>query len=427
MFEQIEKVSEGLRKEAFINTKSALTFDDVWMVPRFSSLKSRDEVDLTSEIFKGCFVKHPIAASCMDTVCEKDMLVAMARSGGTGMIHRGCSAQQQQKMFREALIEYYNGDRDADYIPTFGYAISCGTWKERLDNLKLAIEYFKDNCSYNVFPNIFVCLDVAHAHNSHYKETLIKVNDYCNNNFGFKVHILAGTIATPQAAEYLYEYCGGLRCGVGSGSACLTRIVTGFGVPLFSSLIECSEVCHDLGITCWADGGIRGSADMVKALGVGADALVVGGMLAATSASPAEKIYSPGEYEKWLIEQQKEINENRYKYPNYNNIQFYETPDQIQKMISDRKITHVRYRGMASKEAQEDFSEKRKSGYYVEGDSFLVDYRGDTIEFIDQMLRGVKSGFAYAGAYNLKEFLDLATYRIATFAGLQEAKPHGKK
>lgn len=419
MFEQIEKVSEGLKKESFINNKSALAFDDVWMVPRYSSLKSRDEVDLTSEIFKGCFVKHPIVASCMDTVCEKDMLVAMAKSGGTGMLHRGCTPEEQQKIFREALIEYYNGDRDVNYTPTFGYAISCGTWKERLDNLKLAIDYFKDNCSYNVFPNIFVCLDVAHAHNSHYKEILIKVNDYCNNNFieEERPFILAGTIATPQAAEFLYEYCGAIRCGVGSGSACLTRIVTGFGVPLFSSLIECSGVCHDLGITCWADGGIRSSADMTKALGVGADALVLGGMLAATSASPAEKIYSPGEYEKWL-------NSQIIKNPDVSYVEF---PYQIDKMISERKITHVRYRGMASKDAQEDFSEKRKSGYYVEGDSFLVDYKGDTIEFIEQMLRGVKSGFAYAGAYNLKEFVDLATYRIATFAGLQEAKPHGKK
>lgn len=405
------ETSLGLSKDVFLNNKAALTFDDVWMVPQYSEVESRDSVDLSTEIFKACPVKHPLISTCMDAVTESDMLVEMVKSGGSGMIHRGCTPDSQGKMFLKAaeILRDTVEQRDLNYPFVLGFAVSCGTWKERIVEFEKVVDEFPSN-------SYFVCLDVAHAHTKKYKEILQQIYEYVNSSSKVrrKINILAGTIATPEAAEYLYEFCDGIRVGVGSGSACTTRIQTGHGVPLFQSIIETSQICHDLGITCWADGGIRTSGDMVKALAVGADALVLGGVLTSTSASPAEKIYDDAEVMSIFQDLQ---------HKQYTRI----TRDDIEKEKSKLTPIAVKYRGMASKDAQATFSEKRKSGYYVEGEAFEMPYTGQTSEVVSNFLNGVRSGLSYSGSFDLTEFRQKARFRMATFAGLQEAKPHGKK
>lgn len=409
---EIEKYSSGLHKDVFVNGKAALTFDDVWMVPQFSDIASRDDVDLSYEIFDGFKVENPLVATCMDTVCGSEMLIEMALCGGTGMLHRGCSPKEQGNMLYDVGNTLWSIDHKHKYPYVVGYAVSCGSWKDRIIEFQNVVNQFPSN-------NYFICLDVAHAHTSMYKETLKNLYDYCQAYFDKPIKILAGTIATPQAAEYLYEYCDGIRVGVGSGSACSTRINTGHGVPLFQSLIETAEVCHDLGIKCFADGGLRTAGDMVKALAVGADALDLGGVLAPTSKSPAEKIY---DYERTpeypiLCERLKQISPH--------------PQDAIRRMAileENKKIVAVRYRGMASADAQKDYSEKtRKSGYYVEGESFEMPYMGETSDIVDGFLKGIRSGLSYTGAHNIQELRDKARFRTSTFAGLAEAKPHGKR
>lgn len=411
MNEFIDKINRygiGLTKEAFVNGKAALTFDDVWMVPQFSDVQSRDEVDLGWDIFDG-YKCLPVNATCMDTVCGSEMLTEMVRIGGTGMLHRGCSPDEQGDMLYKSLKTTCDNGlarsqtlTGLDFI--FGYAVSCGSWQERLKNFEFAIKRIQDNSSLSDRFKYYICLDVAHAHTSMYLETLKNLYEYCKI-YQVPVKILAGTIATPQGAEYLYEYCDGVRVGVGSGSACTTRINTGHGVPLFQSLIETAEVCHDLGITCFADGGLRTSGDMVKALAVGADCLDLGGVLASTSKSPAEKIYKKTN----TLDMIERLGPDDYR-------------------LAPREIVAVRYRGMASADAQKDYSEKtRKSGYYVEGESFEMPYTGETSDVIDGFLKGIRSGLSYSGARNIKEFRNKGHFRTATFAGLAEAKPHGKK
>ncbi len=379
----IKKVGHGLDKYSFVNGKSALTFDDVWMVPQHSSLSTRDDADLKSEIFKGVLTRNPLVATCMDTVCEDSMLKTMVRCGGTGMIHRGCSPKRQAEMLSSAIEEWKTGSC-LENPPIFGYAVNCDSWEERMAN------FFSIDRSCCL--KYFVCLDAAHAHTDYYRDKLKGLFEHVKERDS-TISILAGTIASPQAVEFLAPYCDGIRVGVGSGSACITRIQTGHGVPLFQSLIECSHICKAHGVKCFADGGIRTPGDAVKALGAGADALVLGGILAATSDSPAPKIRK-----------------------------FVRRGFSVKK-----KIVAVRYRGMASKEAQQSFSHKRRSGYYVEGEAFDMPYSGDTTEFVENFLRSMRSGLTYSGAKNIEELKDKARFRMATFAGLQEAKPHGKK
>lgn len=420
-FKKIEECSSGLHKDAFVNGKAALTFDDVWMVPQFSDIKSRDEVDLRWEIFDD-YKCLPFNATCMDTVCGHEMLAEMVSVGCTGMLHRGCAPDAQGDMMYQALKTLCENGlsmkpechdvNGLDWI--LGYAVSCGSWQDRLKEFNFAIKRINDTYDSDGV-KYYICLDVAHAHTSMYKETLKALHDYCCT-YNIPVKILAGTIATPQAAEYLYEYCDGIRVGVGSGSACTTRINTGHGVPLFQSLIETAEVCHDLGIKCFADGGLRTSGDMVKALSVGADCLNLGGVLASTSKSPAEKIYGKSERD-LMYDMMLERNPN------------YQIANIGENLFNDeRPIVAVRYRGMASKDAQKDYSEKsRKSGYYVEGESFEMPYTGETSDVINDFIRGIRSGLSYSGSRNIQELRDKARFRTATVAGLAEAKPHGKK
>lgn len=425
MSEFIDKINHygnGLTKDVFVNGKAALTFDDVWLVPQHSDIKSRDDVSLKWEIFDD-YKCLPFNATCMDTVCGPEMLAEMVSMGCTGMIHRGCDPDVQGDMIYKVLktlcedgLSMTPASHDLNGLHwILGYAVSCGSWQDRLKEFNFALKRAQEKYEQADHIKYYICLDVAHAHTSMYKETLKALHDYCST-YNVPVKILAGTIATPQAAEYLYEYCDGIRVGVGSGSACTTRINTGHGVPLFQSLIETAEVCHDLGVKCFADGGLRTSGDMVKSLAVGADCLDLGGVLASTSKSPAEKIYGKSErdlmYDMMLARD-----------PNYQ-------PTNIGENLfnDERPIVAVRYRGMASKDAQKDYSEKtRKSGYYVEGESFEMPYTGETLDVMDAFIKGVRSGLSYSGARNIQELREKAHFRTSTFAGLQEAKPHGKK
>lgn len=407
----IEECSSGLSRDIFINNKAALTFDDVWMVPQHSDMASRDDASLSWEIFDDVRVAHPIVATCMDTVCGKDMLVTMAKTGGCGMLHRGCSPDDQADEFYYAL-KRFSGSVDHDFIVknshniVFGYAVSCNTWEERIKAFYQTMYRFTEN---NYLPNnfrFFICLDAAHGHTDYYRDKLKALYEYLHtyNKIIHVPKVLSGTCATPQSIEFLADYCDGARVGVGSGSVCTTRIQTGHGVPLFQSLLECSEVCHEVGVKCFADGGLRTSGDMVKALAVGADALDLGGVLAPTSDSPAEKITEEVPIRTFTA------GEGRM------GTQF------------EERIVSVRYRGMASKSAQEDYSDKgKRSGYYVEGDDFEMPYKGETKDVVEDFLRGIRSGLTYTGAHNIEELREKSRFRMSTFGGFKEAQPHGKQ
>jgi len=197
---------------------------------------------------------------------------------------------------------------------------------------------------------------------------------------------MAGNVCTYDGAMRLAKAGANLlRVGVGPGAVCKTRMVTGHGVPQLSALEECVSIQKFYDVTIIADGGIRSSGDIVKALAIGADTVMLGSLLAGTSDTPGETHKNP---ETGML----------YKY----------------------------YHGMASTEGRASWYDRAKTSYVPEGESIKVPYKGDTNKIIDELMGGLRSGMSYSGAGNLKELWKNACWMRVTPSGWREGTPHGK-
>ncbi len=220
----------------------------------------------------------------------------------------------------------------------------------------------------------YFCLDVAHAHARYVGRTIKNLRELLKDN----ACILAGNVATYAGADYLAS-CGAdlIKVGIGGGSVCTTRIKTGFGIPTLTSVKECAKVDRSI----VADGGIRFAGDIVKALAFGADFVMIGGMLAGTSSTPGNPI-----------------------------------------SVDGKKVKQ--YRGMASREAQEDFIGEMTEWKTAEGVATNVPYREDEDKIIADIVGGLRSGLTYAGAANVRELQRKLNYVLVTPAGRHESLPH---
>ncbi len=223
-------------------------------------------------------------------------------------------------------------------------------------------------------------LDIAHGHSEH----AIQILKDLRSRLGSEVRIIAGNVATAQGVLDLASAgANAIKIGVGSGSICITRIVTGFGVPQLSAILECAHVAQQKGIPLIADGGIRNSGDLSKALAAGAQAVMIGSLLAGTTESPGKIIQRKG---------------RRYKI----------------------------IRGMASLGAtmnREDATEELEQ-VVPEGVEAAVPYRGSVQEILQQLVGGFRSSMSYAGASTLEEFQQYTEFVPITSASLTESKPH---
>lgn len=234
-----------------------LTYDDIYLIPRYNGIPSRRDVD-TSVTICGETFTLPVISSPMDTITETEMAVKMADMGGLGLIHRFNTIEEQK-----ALYEACRGKRA-------GIAFGAGEdWKDRVEAL------------YNAGCRIF-CLDVAHGH-SNLAGTVCKEfkNKYTDTI------LIAGSVCTHEGALYL-ESCGAdiIRAGCSNGSVCSTNLKTAFGIPSITTIIDCSKIS----IPVIADGGIRTPGDMVKAFAAGASMVMIGGMLAGTLETPGDSV-----------------------------------------------------------------------------------------------------------------------------------------
>jgi IMP dehydrogenase/GMP reductase len=350
----------------------ALTYDDIQLVPKFSEIKSRKGINLNTKLSRRYGLLRPIVASPMDTVCEFDMAYKMAELGGVGCIHRFTSIIKQCDIVRRLKESLYSDD--------FGLAESWGVmyddWhtEERKIPIMAAIgvqDEDKTRATMLVESGANVLLiDVAHGDH----QNVIDMLEWCKSELAPHVDIIAGNIATAEAAERLEEAgADGLRVGIGGGSLCTTRVKTGFGVPNVTSLKEVDLVATT---PVMADGGIRTSGDIAKALAVGADCVMLGSLLAGTDEAPGQIV---------------------------------ETPNGLYK----------RYRGSASLETKVTHGQEARN---VEGESTTIPYKGGVKFIINGLLDGVKSALSYAGAENLTEYTP--QYVIVTNSGISEAKPH---
>ena len=334
----------------------ALTYDDIMLVPAFSKIESRKDTDVSTPVSARYQIAIPLIASPMDTVCEVDMAIAMARLGGVGCIHRYMSIEEQATQVH-ATYQYVNAMNH--------YKAVMAAVGVKDDYLERAQELTRRGAN-------IILIDVAHGHHSLVRDALTQLKKKLPSS----VDIIAGNVATADGAISLEEWgADAIRVGIGGGSLCTTRIKTGFGVPNVTALMEIRDAT-DLPLI--ADGGIRSSADIVKALALGAHSVMLGSLLAGTEEAPGDII---------------------------------ETPQGLFK----------RYRGSASLETKLAHGQDARN---VEGEATLVPFKGGVKFVVNSLLDGLRSGLSYAGATCLADFEPNVIQ--VTSAGLHEARPHLK-
>ncbi len=327
-------------------------FDDVLLVPQFSDISSRSEISTSSSLSTEIKFGLPIVSSPMDTVTEHEMALAMEASGGFGIIHRYNTIENQVAIVREFKSQggVFIGAAigvSGDYIERSRALVRSGVGA--------------------------LCIDVAHGHHSLTRYALQTLR----RTLGHDVHIMAGNVATLGAFNDLADWgANSIRVGIGGGSICSTRVQTGHGVPTLQSVMDCSMSDRDAVLI--ADGGIRNSGDIVKALAAGADFVMLGSLLSGTIESPGDIIMEAGK--SWK-----------------------------------------EYRGMASIEAQIDWRGHTAS---VEGVSTKVPLKGRAGDILQDLSLGIRSGLSYTGAKSIPELQSKSRFIAQTSAGSVESSTH---
>jgi len=333
---------------------TSMSFDDVLLVPQYSDIESRKALRTSNELDANITLDLPIISSPMDTVTEYTMAYAMYDNGGLGIIHRYNSVEEQAR-----IVGYMSDETEGTGI--IGAAIGVtGDYQERASELVKA--------GANV-----LCVDVAHGHHHMMLEAL----KHLKAEHGGNVHIMAGNVATGEGARDLANWgADSVRVGIGGGSICSTRLVSGHGVPTFQTIVDCVE--YGCPVPIIADGGMKTSGDVVKALAAGADFVMLGSMLAGTDQAPGQ-VFDNGN--------------KKYKV----------------------------YRGMASSEAQVNWRGKTST---PEGISTTIPYKGDVNNILADLRGGIQSGMSYSGARTIVELQSKAQFIRQTPAGQAESYTH---
>ena len=479
-----------------IRPTKGLTFDDVLLVPRRSSVTSRQEVDTSSRLTPKIRLNIPIISANMDTVTEAPMAIAMARAGGIGILHRFMTIEQQAKQValvkraqgfmvetpyfinvsatlaearlmmdtlhvgglivtdddgvlagmltnrdvqiapesvvsvREAMTErkdlvtagpeitpeeaqellyrnrieklpvlnedgsLYGLVTARDVIKPLKFPLSTHDHRERLrvgaaigvgdKELKRAEAVLEANADVLV-------LDIAHGHSDHCIKMLAELRKRFPN-----AQIIAGNVASIDGAREMADVgADAVKVGIGPGSICTTRIVTGFGVPQLTAIIDSREGVRLSGrdIPVIADGGIRASGDIVKALAAGAETVMLGSMFAGTEESPGASVIRDGQKIK-VVRGMASLGAALGRHA-------------TEKPVGE------------SAEDQEDWDK-----VVPEGVEAVVPYRGEVSDVLHQLVGGLRSGLSYGGANNIRGLQENAEFIVISSAGKKESGTH---
>ncbi len=342
--------------------KEALTFDDVLLLPQYSSILPSN-TNINVNLSKSINLKIPFLSSAMDTVTESKMAIAMAKNGGLGVIHRNLKIKQQCNEIKKVKKIRLK----------VGAAI--GTSQNELTRAKYLIDSGVD----------LLVIDTAHGHSHNVIKMLNKIK-----KFSKKTTICVGNIATGDAAKLLYNSGADiLKVGIGPGSICTTRMVAGIGVPQITALINVKKAMNKKKIKIISDGGIKFSGDIIKALAAGADAIMMGSIFAGTEESPG-KIFK--------------LKNKLYK--------LYRGMGSIGAMSS----------GSSERYFQKKYKDKSK--FVPEGVESRVLYKGKISKIIYQLQGGLRSSMGYIGAKRLKEVSKKSRFIKITKAGFYESMVH---
>lgn len=471
-----------------------LTFDDVLLVPKKSSIRSRQDVSTQTRLAKDIQLNIPIISANMDTVTEAPMAIAIAQQGGLGILHRFMSIERQAEQVRKvkraeslvvlnpltispsatvgearqlmkaedvgglvvvdeqnrvlglvatrdvllamddsAAVSTVMTPRDRLVTARAGASLELARQKlyeARVEKLPLLDEEdrlaglitvqdiikiqdhpfatkdqhgrLRVGAAVGVKPEDVeraaacveagadvLVVDIAHGHSEHTLQMVSRLKQAFPG-----VAVIAGNVATPEGVRELAEAgADAVKVGVGAGSICITRVVTGFGVPQLTAVAECAEEGHRLSIPIIADGGMRTSGDVTKALAAGASAVMLGSMLSGTDEAPGAEIVRQG---------------RRYKV--------------VRGMAS--LSANVERRKLDKPLQEEEYSEELWSEVVPEGVEALVPYRGKVRDILHQIVGGLRSGMSYAGAHHLQELWQNAEFIRITPAGQKESGAH---
>lgn len=338
-----------------------LSYDDVLLIPQKSEAVSRNQVDLTTEIAPNFFLKIPILATKMDTVTGVEMAVAISKYGGLALMPRFSKPEKEADAVRKVK------EKNERVFASVGIRDDCITRAE------LCVRAGADG----------LILDVAHGHMTKALEFVSKLKNRFPN-----LPLISGIAATYEAAYDIFSAgADAVSVGVGASPICTTRIMTGCGVPAITSLLEAVRASKKFRkkfvIT---DAGVKNSGDLVKTLATGASGAICGFILAGTDEAPGEIIKRDGKL-----------------YKAYNG-----STSETQK----------------HRESQEVGAVAPHFKLHVEGVEGLVPYKGPLKDHLDRICAGVRSGFSYCGARNVRELWKKAQFMQITAAGLREGQAH---
>jgi IMP dehydrogenase len=329
------------------------TFDDVLIEPGYSDLDSRSEVSLNCDLF-GIQRTLPIISSNMDYITGPVMAEAMWNAGGLGILHRFAPNDE-----RLDWIDYLGSKN----IPVF-MAVGVRNYTDILA--------WVDDLRFSTYKPHSICIDVAHGH-------MDKVGKMINaiKALNADIFVIAGNVATAEGFKFLSKAgADAIKVGIGPGAVCTTRVVAGVGVPQLSAIMECAEV--DSNAKLIADGGIRTSGDIVKALAAGADFVMLGHMLSGATETPGPSV---------------DIGNGR---------------------------TYRPYRGQSTLGVNSTI-------YAKEGVAGLVEEKGPVGNILHQLAGGIRSGMSYVGARNISELQEFAVFRPVSSASVIESSPRISK
>ena len=343
--------------------KEALTFDDVTLAPRYSEVLPSD-VDTSIKLTDNIRLKVPLISSAMDTVTESKMCIAIAKAGGIGVIHRNLDIKKQIVEIRKVKKQNF----------LVGAAVGAG-----LNEFDRAKNVLKENID-------LIVVDTAHGHTKKVAEIIKKIKKIKPK----KTALSAGNIATPEAAKFLIKLgVDIIKVGIGPGSICTTRLVAGIGVPQLSAILNVRNSLIKRKAVIIADGGIKFSGDIAKALSAGADAVMIGSLFAGTDEAPGKIVKRDGKLFK-----------------------------------SFRGMGSI---GAMNKGSADRYFQKKQndsSKYVPEGVEGFIKYKGSVSKIIYKLVGGLRSSMGYLGCKQIKNLKNKPKFVKITKAGFYESMVH---
>lgn len=359
--------------------KDGLTFDDVLLIPAESHVLP-NEVDLHTELAPNLKLKIPLISAGMDTVTEGAMAIAMALQGGLGVIHKNMSINAQAGEVANVKNVVVPSDISKAAVDGQNHllvAAAIGVTSDTFERAEALLEKGADA----------IVIDTAHGHSAGVLRKIKEIREHFPN-----VTLIAGNIATGDAARALFDAgVDVVKVGIGPVSICTTRVVAGVGVPQITAIYDAATAAREYHKPIIADGGIKYSGDIVKALGAGGNAVMLGSMLSGTTEAPGDIFESDGK-----------------KFKTYRGMG----------SVGAMAQSH----GSSDRYFQGGVNEANK--LVPEGVEARVAYKGDVSDIIFQIIGGLRSGMGYVGASKIDQLRENAQFVKITNAGLRESHPH---